>query len=107
MGKTGLHFEVVSKRENPLLERMEVEGKISGYDATPSHATVIDELAKALNADKTKIHVLKIGQSYGAKQARVIAEVYSSPEALHKIVHKKRMLRTAPKTEKKAEAKKK
>lgn len=97
-----MKLEIVSKKENPMLERTEVVAKISGYDATPSNVQVGQEIAKAMKSGKEKVFVLKIGQRYGNASARVQAQVYATPEALAKSVHKKRMLRTQPKTEKKA-----
>lgn len=102
-----MKLEIVSKKENPLLERTEVVAKISGYKATPSNLQVGEEIAKALNSDKEKVYVLKIGQSYGNTQSLVQAQVYSTPEALAKTVHPKHRLRTLPKGEKPAGAKKK
>lgn len=100
-----MKLEIVSKKENPLLDRTEVVAKISGYEATPSNLQVGEEIAKQMKSDKEKVFVLKIDQSYGRNAARVQAQVYSSPEALAKTVHPKRRLRTRPKGEKKAKKK--
>lgn len=101
-----MKLEIVSKKENPLLDRIEVVARVSGYEATPSNLQVGEEIAKALKSDKEKVFVLKIGQSYGKTAARVEAQVYSSAETLAKTVHPKRRLRTQPKGEKKAKKKK-
>ncbi len=102
-----MKLEIISKKENPLLERTEVVAKLSDYKTTPSNIQVGEEVAKAMKSDKEKVFILKIGQSYGNTQARVEAQVYSTPEALKKTVHKKRLLRTVPKGEKPAAAPKK
>ena len=85
-----MKIEVVSQKDNPLLERQEVVVKVTEYSSTPSRTELLEELPKALKgAQKDGVYIQKVDQHYGRKQTLVMAHVYASKESLEKHVHKK------------------
>ncbi len=97
-----MKVELVSEKDNPLLDRKEVVVRLSDYSATPSRTELLEELPKALrSAGKDCVYILKVEQHYGSKHALVHAQVYSSKDSLEKHVHKK-LLRTSGKAKKAA-----
>ncbi len=78
-------MNITSKKENPLLERLEVEGTIEFEGATPSNAQVTEEVAKQLHQDPATVAVKHIYTQFGQRQARFTACAYSSAEARKKI----------------------
>jgi small subunit ribosomal protein S24e len=92
-----MKIELVSEKDNPLLERKEVVVKVSDYGATPSRTDLLEELPKILKgANKEGVYIEKVDQHYGRKQTLVMAHVYASRESLEKHIHKK-LLRTSGK----------
>ena len=97
-----MKVELVSEKDNALLDRKEVVIKISEYGATPSRTELLEALPKALKGAKADgVYIQKVDQHYGKKNALVIAHVYESRESLEKHVHKK-LQRTSGKTKKAA-----
>jgi ribosomal protein S24E len=79
-----MKIEIINKKENKLLNRVEVKAKASDFNATPNRKEVIEELAKKLETKIEKIAIKKIGQEYGRKEAVITANVYNSEEELKK-----------------------
>lgn len=78
-------MNITSKKENLLLERLEVEGTIEFEGATPSNAQVTEEVAKQLHQDPATVAVKHIYTQFGQRQAKFTACAYSTPEARKKI----------------------
>lgn len=78
-------MNITSKKENALLERVEVRGTIEFEGATPSVAQVTQELAQQLHQDPETVAVQHIYTRFGHHQAEVIALVYASAQARKKI----------------------
>ena len=72
---------IEEKRENPLLQRTEVEGTITFEGVTPSNAEVTEALAKELKSDITSLVVKQISTKFGHQQAHFIAVSYANVEA--------------------------
>jgi len=102
-----MKLEIISKKENALLERTEVLARVHGYEATPKRDAIAEELAKELKCPKEALYLLKVTQPFGGKAASVTAQVYKTAEALTKTIHKKRLLRGKPKEAKPVAQKKK
>jgi len=74
-----MEIEIVSKRNNPLLNRTEVSFIINHKNEKPPNRNIIKtELAEALNANKDNIIIDKIGTTFGLQQCKGYAKVYSS-----------------------------
>lgn len=78
-------MNITSKKENLLLERMEIEGTIEFEGATPSTAQVTEEVAKQLHQDPVTIVVKHVYTQFGHHQAKFTARAYSSPDARKKM----------------------
>jgi len=78
-------MNITSKKENVLLNRIEVEGTINFEGATPSTAQVTEDLAKQLHQDPATVAVKHVYTKFGHHQATFIARVYSSAEARKKM----------------------
>ncbi|MEM4702889.1 MAG: hypothetical protein QXP53_00140 [Candidatus Pacearchaeota archaeon] len=80
----------IEKQEyKPLTSRTEIEAKVEAK-ITPSNLQIQEELSKKLEKDKELIVVKHIYQSFGKHEAKIIAYVYDSKEALKKFEPKKK-----------------
>lgn len=86
-----MKIEILSEKNNPLLDRKELVVAVADYDATPGRDALAEEIAKKTGAGKESVYVKKLDQGYGAKKSRAFVHVYSSAAALQKRVHKKAM----------------
>jgi len=78
-------MNITSKKENPLLDRIDVEGTIEFEGATPSNAQVTQDVAKQMHQDQATVAVQHIYTKFGHHQAVFSARVYSSAEARKKM----------------------
>ena len=78
-------MNITSKKENLLLERLEVEGTIEFEGATPSTAQVTEEVAKELHQDPATVVVKHVYTQFGHHQAKFTARAYSSLDARMKV----------------------
>jgi len=78
-------IEIISKQENQLLERIEVEGLVTFEGATPSVAGLTAEVAQHLHHEPAAVAIQHIYTRFGQTQARFTARLYPSPEVRKKI----------------------
>jgi ribosomal protein S24E len=72
---------ITSVRENPLLDRREVELEVEHEgEATPAEEDIKDRLAAENNLDLEKIEVDSIYTGYGRNKSRVSLKVYEDFE---------------------------
>jgi small subunit ribosomal protein S24e len=103
-----MEIEVVQDKENPLLERREVEFRISHPNApTPRRVEVLDALSKKLGVDPNLVVIRRISTLHGRAYSSGLAHVYRKLETLLSIEPKYLLERGKPKEEKgkQAEAK--
>ncbi len=86
-----MKIEVLTEKNNPLLDRKELVVAVADYDATPKRDELAGEVAKKSGCEKECVYVEKLAQGFGAKKARAFVHVYSSAAAHAKRVHKKAM----------------
>ena len=99
-----MEFKITEKKENPLLDRIEVEAKISYEGATPSNLELQAAIGKEIGKDATLVVVQKINTHFGTQNANVKAVVYNSSEAKDKaIMLTKHMKKQVEEAKKKAE----
>ncbi len=79
-----MKIEILSKKDNKLLNRVEVKARLSDFASTPKRTEVMEELSKKIEAKPEVIAIKKIGQEFGKKEAIVTANVYDSEEHLKK-----------------------
>ena len=104
-----MEIEIVSKKENELLDRTEVTFKaLHPKEGTPQREVVREKLASMLKASKDRVIVDAMDSEFGKMEAVGYAKVYKTKEAAmkfereHVLVRNK--LKEAVKKEKKAAA---
>ena len=105
-----MELEIKNKRENPLLNRIEVQFIVSHPNSpTPKRDHVRDELSKAMKVPKDRVVVDNMKSSFGVHDTKGYAKIYPSKEEAMKIERdyllKRNKLQDKPeKKEKTAEA---
>jgi small subunit ribosomal protein S24e len=104
-----MEIEIVSKKENELLDRTEVTFKaLHPKEGTPQREVVREKLASMLKASKDRVIVDAMDSEFGKMETVGYAKVYKTKEAAmkfereHVLVRNK--LKEAAKKEKKAAA---
>ncbi|MHB8605669.1 MAG: 30S ribosomal protein S24e [Thermoplasmatota archaeon] len=81
-----MELEVVSKKENVLLGRWEVQFRAShANEVTPNREAVRDKLAALLNAKKQLVVVDAMASRFGRPETNGYARVYANIESLSKL----------------------
>ncbi len=78
-------MNIIEKKENKLLERIEVVFKYSSKDKTPSRKELVEDLVKEFGHNRDLIVITKIETQYGSKQSIVYAYLYKDEKAMKKI----------------------
>lgn len=74
-----MEVEIISKKENLLIGRLEVDFKISHpKEITPKRKDVRDEIAKLLEVQKDRIVVDRMNSEFGKPETLGYAKVYKS-----------------------------
>ncbi|MEM4263711.1 MAG: hypothetical protein QW666_02335 [Candidatus Woesearchaeota archaeon] len=94
-------LKITTKKENPLIGRIEIKGELAFQGATPSNDAVQKEIAECMKVDPSVVKVKSIYTAYGETKAVVTAHVYNSKEDLERFEPKKK----EPKAKKAEEAK--
>ncbi len=71
-----MDVNVVDKKEEKMLSRMQVTANLSFEKATPNYAEVTAALATKIKADEKLIAIRHVYTNFGAKSAKVIAYLY-------------------------------
>jgi small subunit ribosomal protein S24e len=78
-----MEIEILSKKDNVLLERQEITFKaVHANEKTPKIVEVQEKLAGLLNTQKDRIVVNKMNAAFGKQETMGYAKVYPSKEAL-------------------------
>lgn len=85
-----MKIEIKEKKENKLLGRTEVKGKVFFEGATPSKEAVWDRLVIEMKGDKELIVVKEIYPRFSYQEADFSAYVYESKEKKEKMEIKKK-----------------
>lgn len=93
------------KKEQPLLQRTQIEGMIEFEGATPSKISVVEQLGKNLSLAAELISLQSIYTQFGSRRARFTAYAYQNAEARKKYETVLSHLKKKEKQEKKSEAK--
>lgn len=101
-------LKIIEKKEQPMLSRIEITGKLEFEGATPSTADVKKQLSSELKVDEKLIVVKSIFTNFGSETADLVAYSYLSEEDMKKIEPKPKEKKGAkPAGEKPAEGAKK
>jgi small subunit ribosomal protein S24e len=102
-----MEIEVISKKENPLLDRLEVNFKITHpKEITPKRKDVRDEIAALLKVKKDQIVIDHMNTEFGKPETIGYAKIYGSKEGAQKIETKAVLKRNYLLEEKKEEGEK-
>lgn len=100
-----MKLTINEKKDNPFLERTEVNGETEFKGATLSKVQLIEALAQDLKTDAGLIIIKHIYTQFSQQKATFQALVYKSAEAKNKTEHKIKV--KGPKEAPKKEVKKK
>ncbi len=76
-----MQAEIVSRKENPLLKRIELQFKIVHHgEATPTRDIVREEIAKLAKAPKERVIIDHMNSQFGKLETLGYAKVYDSKE---------------------------
>ncbi|MFW6064423.1 MAG: 30S ribosomal protein S24e [Candidatus Natronoplasma sp.] len=80
-----VEVEIEHEEENELMNRREMRLKVDHEgEATPTRASVIDEVANIADAAKGNVVIAKIDTQFGKEESMVYARVYDDKELLEK-----------------------
>jgi len=108
-----METEIISKRENPLFGRIEIEFRaIHSKEPTPTSETLRQEIAKIIKAAKENVIIDYARSEFGRAATRGYAKIYKSKEDAMRLERKhilvrNQLLKAEKKEEKKAERPKK
>jgi ribosomal protein S24E len=88
----------MKERHNPLLNRKEIELKVSDSQVPPSMEAARKIVAEKLSVAEEHVHINKVAGKFGSRSFTIIASVYGSPsekERLH-LINKKEKKAAAP-----------
>ncbi len=100
-----MEIEFVSKRENKLLDRIEVDFKIGHEGGTPSRKEVREEVASKMGVETDRVIIDRMRSIYGISETTGYAKIYSSPDKVREIEADYMLERNQLKIEKKKESK--
>ncbi len=81
-----MDLEIIEKRENPLLHRIEIKFRIKHpKEKTPSRMDVRNLLAKNLSSEPERVIIDHMRTSFGIQQVTGYCKIYESVELAKKI----------------------
>jgi small subunit ribosomal protein S24e len=103
-----MEIEVLSKKKNELLQRVELEFKVSHpNEGSPKRDAVRTALAKMENAAKELVIIDNLRSEYGLTSTTGFAKIYKEKEAVMSLERKYILIRNGLIAAEKKEAKKK
>ena len=94
-----MELEIVSKKDNPLLDRVELE--VLAHHAgqpTPKRGEIRDQVAAAMKAKKDQVLVDHMESTFGKGETRGYVKVYKTKEAAQAIEREPILKRNTPGT---------
>jgi len=76
-----MHVSIDNKKENILLGRIEVKGKIDFEGATPTNVKVAEAIAHETKSDNSLVYIHHIHTKFGKEEAVFVAYVYTDAAA--------------------------
>lgn len=101
-----MEIEIISKKENELLDRIEVRFKaVHAKEGTPQREVVREKIAAALKAAKERVIVDSMDSEFGKMETTGYAKVYKTKDAAMKYERKHVLVRNKLKEKVKADKK--
>ena len=88
-----MKFKITEKKENPLLERVEVVGEIEFEGQTPSNMEIAELIAKEMGKELSLVVMNNIKITFSKQSGTFTANVYNSEESREKITKLTKHLR--------------
>jgi len=79
-----MNIEAISKKENKLLDRIEVGAEISYDAAMPNRKEIKEGVCTKLGFNPENSVIRKIDTQFGVRKAKVSVHIYSSKEKMMK-----------------------
>lgn len=103
-----METEVLSRRENPLLERIEIEFRTRHVsEPTPTRDALREEIAKIAKAKKDLVIIDRMDSDFGRPETTGYAKVYKSKDKILSVERKHILVRNGLLKPEKEPAKKK
>ncbi|MBW2980289.1 hypothetical protein KY360_02635 [Candidatus Woesearchaeota archaeon] len=80
-----MDLKIIEKKEQPMLSRIEIKGKLEFQGATPSANEVKKQLSSELKVDEKLIAVKNISTYFGVNNADLVAYAYLNKEDMDKV----------------------
>jgi small subunit ribosomal protein S24e len=80
-----MNFEIVEKKENPLLERTEVSAVVSFNSATPSIQQMREAVVQKLGCNPDLTVIRKVSPGFGEKRVSISVNIYKSPGKMKEV----------------------
>lgn len=77
-----MEVEIISKKENQLFNRQEIEFMAKGAGSTPSRKELRQKIAALVNADEKTMVVDVLDTSYGSADIKGVARIYKDRKDL-------------------------
>ncbi|MCK4444635.1 MAG: hypothetical protein KAW09_08835 [Thermoplasmata archaeon] len=76
-----MQAEIVNRKENPMLKRVEIQFKIVHHgEGTPPRDTIREEIAKLAKAPKDRVVIDHVNSQFGRPHSLGYAKIYDSKE---------------------------
>ncbi len=76
-----MQAEIVTRKENPLLKRVEIQFKVIHHgESTPTRDTIKEEIAKLAKAPTDRVIIDHVNSQFGKPQSIGYAKIYDSKE---------------------------
>jgi small subunit ribosomal protein S24e len=97
-----MQINVIEEKENPLLNRRELQIKIEHPAGTPARIEVKNAVAAELKVEPQRVIVGSMKAAFGKKETIAYIKIYESPENARQIEAEHILKRNAPPTEESA-----
>jgi small subunit ribosomal protein S24e len=97
-----MQISVIEEKENPLLNRRELQIKIKHPAGTPARIEVKNRVAADLKVEPQQVIIRSMKTAFGKKETLAAVKIYRSAESAQQIEAEYVLKRNAPPTEESA-----
>ena len=77
-----MELEIISDKENKMLERREITFRVGNEGRTPSVVEIKQALCKKLGISPESTEIIKVNQGFGSRESTGLAHSYSKQEGM-------------------------
>src|SRR5512138_793249 len=96
-----MEIKVLEEKNNPLLQRREIQFSVTQNLGTPSRQEIKNKLAAYLNSKPELVIIERMKQEFGKRETKGYAKIYETPERLKSVETEHIIQRNEKKPEKK------